>query len=103
MLRPLLALLLFVAGAAAQLQPEVFPEIDAAIRLAIADGRLPGGVVWVEHGGEHYEKAIGERAVEPEREAMTADTIFDAASLTKVIATTTCVMKLIEEGKVELD
>jgi uncharacterized protein YbbC (DUF1343 family)/CubicO group peptidase (beta-lactamase class C family) len=103
MFRPLLALFVFMAAASAQLQPEVFPEIETAVRLAIAEGRLPGGVVWVEHGGEHYEKAIGERAVEPVREAMTADTIFDAASLTKVIATTTCVMKLIEQGKIELE
>ncbi len=103
MFRPLLSLFVFTAVASAQLQPEVFPEIDAAIRLAITEGRLPGGVVWVEHGGEHFEKAIGERVVEPGREAMTSDTIFDAASLTKVIATTPCVMKLIEQGKVELD
>ena len=103
MFRPVLLLVVFAAVASAQLQPEVFPEIETAIRLAITEGRLPGGVVWVERGGEHYEKAIGERAVEPEREAMTGDTIFDAASLTKVIATTTCVMKLIEQGKMELD
>ena len=102
MFRPLFWLFAFAAVASAQLQPEVFPEIETAIRLAIAEGRLPGAVVWVERGGEHYEKAIGERAVEPEREAMTVDTIFDAASLTKVVATTPCVMKLIEQGKVEL-
>jgi len=102
-IRPLLLLLALAAVASAQLQPEVIPEIETAIRLAISEGRLPGGVVWVEHGTEHYEKAIGERAVEPEREAMTSDTIFDAASLTKVIATTTCVMKLVEQGKVEVD
>lgn len=103
MIRPLLLLLALAAVASAQLQPEVFSEIDMAIRLAITEGRLPGGVVWVEHGTEHYEKAIGERAVEPKREAMTSDTIFDAASLTKVIATTMCVMKLMEQGKVEVD
>jgi uncharacterized protein YbbC (DUF1343 family)/CubicO group peptidase (beta-lactamase class C family) len=85
------------------LQPEVFPEIESAVRLAIADGRLPGGVVWIEHKGEHYAKSLGERAVEPQREAMTEDTIFDAASLTKVIATLPCIMKLIEQGRIELD
>lgn len=96
-------LLAFGVVASAQLQPEVFPEIDAAIRLAVTEGRLPGGVVWVEHGGEHYAKAVGERAVEPQREAMTPDTIFDAASLTKVVATTSCLMKLIEQGRVDLE
>jgi uncharacterized protein YbbC (DUF1343 family)/CubicO group peptidase (beta-lactamase class C family) len=99
MLRPLLFLAL---SASAQLQPEVFPEIDGAIRLAITEGRLPGGVVWVQHGTEHYGKALGERAVEPQREKMTMDTIFDAASLTKVVATTTAVMKLVENGQVDL-
>lgn len=103
MFRPVLLLLASAALAAAQLQPEVFPEIETAIRLAITEGRLPGGVVRVEHGGAHFEKTIGDRAVEPAREAMTSDTIFDAASLTKVLATTPCVMKLIELGKVELD
>ncbi|MGB0008456.1 MAG: exo-beta-N-acetylmuramidase NamZ domain-containing protein, partial [Candidatus Sulfotelmatobacter sp.] len=43
------------------------------------------------------------RALEPRREPMTLDTIFDLASLTKVIATTTAVMQLVEEGKVRLN
>jgi len=40
--------------------------------------------------------------VEPAPEPMTLDTIFDVASLTKVIATTTSVMKLVEDGRVRL-
>ena len=103
MFRPVLLLLVLAAVASAQLQPEVFPEIETAVRLAITEGRLPGGVVWVERGGEQYARALGERAVEPVRERMSLDTIFDAASLTKVIATTTCVMKLIERGQVDLE
>ena len=47
-----------------------------------------------------YRKAFGERSLEPRREAMTVDTIFDLASLTKVIATTTAVMQLVEQGKI---
>jgi len=39
----------------------------------------------------------------PSPEAMTEDTIFDLASLTKVVATTTSVMKLIEEGRIRLN
>ncbi len=73
--------------------------MDAAISLAIADGRCPGGVLWLEHDGVAYHRAFGNRAVEPVREAMTEDTIFDAASLTKVIATTTAVMQLVERGR----
>src|SRR5262249_33794289 len=45
----------------------------------------------------------GNRALVPKREPMTTDTVFDAASLTKVIATTSCVMKLFEEGKIRLN
>ncbi len=43
------------------------------------------------------------RSLEPVKEAMTVDTIFDLASLTKCIATTTSVMKLVQEGKVRLN
>ncbi len=78
-------------------------QMDAAITLAIADGRCPGGVLWLERDGAAFRKSFGARAVEPEREAMTEDTIFDAASLTKVIATTTSVMQFIERGQFTLD
>jgi CubicO group peptidase (beta-lactamase class C family) len=82
---------------------EKLAEMDAAIDAAIADKRCPGGVLWLEHNGTAYHKAYGNRALVPEREAMTEDTIFDAASLTKVIATTPAVMLLIERGQVKLD
>ena len=54
-------------------------------------------------GAVIYRKAYGERALEPRREAMTPDTIFDLASLTKVIATTTAVMQIFEQGKIRLN
>ena len=50
-----------------------------------------------------YRKAFGHRSLEPRRELMTVDTIFDIASLTKVVATTTAVMQLFERGKVRLN
>ena len=78
-------------------------EIDATIERAIGEKRCPGGVLWIEHRGVAYRKAYGSRAVEPEREAMTEDTIFDAASLTKVVATTPAIMLLIQRGQIELD
>src|SRR5207302_7086995 len=63
-----------------------------------------GAVLAVGHDGKViYRKAYGERSLEPRREAMTVDTIFDMASLTKVIATTTAVMQLMELGKVRLN
>ena len=78
-------------------------EIDALIDLAIHDGKCPGGVLWIEHRDVAYHKAYGSRAVESAREATTEDTIFDAASLTKVVATTPAVMLLIERGQIEMD
>jgi len=78
--------------------------VDAVINQAIADGNIPGAVLVVGHNGMViYRKAYGNRALEPKREPMTLDTIFDLASLTKVIATTTAVMQLVEQGKVRLN
>jgi CubicO group peptidase (beta-lactamase class C family) len=77
--------------------------MDAAIEQAIAEQKCPGGVLWLEHNGKAYHKAFGYRAIAPQREAMTEDTIFDAASLTKVVACTPAVMLLIQRGQVKLD
>jgi len=79
------------------------PALDAAIEKAIAAHKTPGAVVLIGQPGRIlYEKAYGERSIEPTHEKMTVDTIFDAASLTKVIATTSSVMKLFEQGKIRL-
>jgi uncharacterized protein YbbC (DUF1343 family)/CubicO group peptidase (beta-lactamase class C family) len=78
--------------------------VDAVIEQAIADGNIPGAVLLVGHNGRVvYRKAYGSRALEPKREPMTLDTIFDLASLTKVVATTTAVMQLVQQGKVRLN
>ncbi|MCH7747362.1 MAG: beta-lactamase family protein, partial [Acidobacteria bacterium] len=78
-------------------------RIETLIEDAIRDGRLPGAVVVVGHAGEIvYTGAFGARAVDGPPEAMTPDTIFDLASLTKVVATTTSVMILVEEGRLRL-
>ena len=78
--------------------------VDRAIHEAIGQGRLPGAVLIVGHDGRVvYRKAYGDRAVFPQTEAMTADTIFDLASLTKVVATTPSLMKLFEEGRFRLN
>ena len=80
------------------------PDFDAPINQAVHDDLIPGAVLLIGHDGKVvYRKAYGERALIPEREPMTIDTIFDAASLTKVIATTSCVMKLFEAGKIKLN
>ncbi len=78
--------------------------VDSVIEQAIADGNIPGAVLVIGHDGAVvYRKAYGSRALDPKREPMTIDTVFDLASLTKVIATTTSVMQLVEHGKVRLN
>ena len=78
--------------------------LDAVMEHAVAAGNMPGGVLLVGHDGHVvYRKAFGMRSLEPTREPMTVDTIFDMASLTKCVATTTSMMKLIEDGKVRLN
>src|ERR1700688_3731202 len=78
--------------------------VDAIIEQAVAEGNIPGAVLVVGHDGAVvYRKAYGSRALEPRREPMTLDTVFDLASLTKVIATTTAMMQLVEQGKVRLN
>ncbi|HEU4891806.1 MAG TPA: exo-beta-N-acetylmuramidase NamZ domain-containing protein [Vicinamibacterales bacterium] len=77
--------------------------IEPLVRHDIEQKRLPGAVVLIGVGDRIvYQKAIGDRALVPAREPMTLDTIFDLASLTKVVATTTSVMLLIEQGKLRL-
>ncbi|MDT7688607.1 MAG: hypothetical protein QOE46_1366 [Acidobacteriota bacterium] len=77
--------------------------IDAAVNDAIEKKELPGAVVLVaRRGGIVWRKAYGSRALLPRREVMTTDTIFDLASLTKVLATATSIMILVERGKVRL-
>jgi uncharacterized protein YbbC (DUF1343 family)/CubicO group peptidase (beta-lactamase class C family) len=74
--------------------------LDAIVNDAIAQQQIPGAVLMVGHDGQVvYRKAYGSRVIEPRREAMTLDTVFDCASLTKVVATTTAIMQLWEQGK----
>jgi uncharacterized protein YbbC (DUF1343 family)/CubicO group peptidase (beta-lactamase class C family) len=78
--------------------------VDEQLGQAVHSGLIPGAVLLIGHNGSVvYRKAYGERALIPKREPMTVDTIFDAASLTKVIATTPSVMKLFEQGKIRID
>jgi len=78
--------------------------LDPIIHKAVADGNIPGAVLLVGHNGKVvYRKAFGFRALEPVREPMTLDTVFDLASLTKCLATATSVMKLVEQGRVRLN
>lgn len=79
-------------------------RVGDVVHQAINDNELPGAVVIVGHNGHIvYRKAFGDREVEPRHEKMTVGTIFDCASLTKVVATSPAVMQLVEEGKIRLN
>jgi uncharacterized protein YbbC (DUF1343 family)/CubicO group peptidase (beta-lactamase class C family) len=78
--------------------------LDSIVQEAIHDEQIPGAVVLIGHDGQViYRKAFGERSLEPRREPMTVDTIFDLASLTKVVATTTAVMQLVQKGQIRVN
>ena len=78
--------------------------VDTVIQEAIRAGNVPGAVLIVGHNGTVvYRKAYGSRALEPRREVMTLDTVFDLASLTKVVATTSAVMQLFERGQIKMN
>jgi uncharacterized protein YbbC (DUF1343 family)/CubicO group peptidase (beta-lactamase class C family) len=83
-----------------------FPDaaIDAAVADAIASASVPGAVVVIgRHDRVLFRRAYGYRELEPERAAMTLDTLFDLASVTKPVATATSIMVLVERGKITLD
>jgi uncharacterized protein YbbC (DUF1343 family)/CubicO group peptidase (beta-lactamase class C family) len=81
-----------------------FSAVDAVVQKAVDTGNIPGAVVLAGHKGEVvYRKAFGWRSLQPRRERMTLDTIFDLASLTKPLATATCVMRLVQLGQVRLN
>ena len=105
---PVILLVLFAAmTVCAGDVPLVLPEKAAAITRvvdhAMADGLVAGGVVLVgNRTGVVYEASFGRMAATPDALPVTSETLFDVASLTKVIATTPAVMKLAEEGRVRL-
>src|SRR5450432_1923865 len=89
--------------AAANISSQRLAQMDPIIEEAIRQHQLPGAVVLAARQGRVvWEKAYGARAIEPTGEPMTTDTIFDMASLTKVVATATSIMILVERGKVRL-
>lgn len=81
--------------------PDRLAVLDTIVKDAIQSGEIPGAVLLIGHSGQVvYRKAFGNRSVEPRREPVTVDTVFDLASLTKVVATTIAVMQLVEKGKI---
>ncbi|MBI4610193.1 MAG: DUF1343 domain-containing protein [Candidatus Rokubacteria bacterium] len=96
--------LLLALGIPAAAHSQDFSAVDQAALDAVNAGEIPGAVILVGQGERVlYRKAFGLRSLLPAREPMTEDTIFDVASLTKVMATAPAVLLLVEQEKVSLD
>ncbi len=81
-----------------------FSSIDGSMAKALKDRLIPGAVVLIGHDGHVvFEKAYGDSSYIPQPVPMTVNTIFDMASITKVMATTTAVMQLYQEGRFRLN
>src|SRR5215471_14763206 len=103
MAAPTFAQLPAAAPSAAGMSQTQLSHIDEAIAAEIVKKQLPGAAVLVGRQGKVvWRHAYGNRTLEPQTEPMTPDTIFDLASLTKVVATATSVMILVERGQVRL-
>jgi len=82
-------------------------RVDRAIEKSIASAEIPGAVIGARMPKdgemlEHFSES-GLAVLQPERIPMTRRTIFDLASLTKPLATSTATLLLVDEGAVELD
>ena len=79
------------------------------VAAAIEAGRIPGAVFGLiersvrGENGERTVRVAGFAQIEPTREAMRRETWFDLASLTKVVFTTTMILRLVESGRIALD
>lgn len=93
----------WAAPAAPAFKADRLSDMATAITNAIAEKNIPGAVLWLERQGLTYHKAFGKRSITPTNEVMSEDTIFDVASLTKVVATTPAMLLLIERGQIKVD
>lgn len=80
-----------------------FARIDTVMNDAIAARRLPGAVFHLERGGAIHERAYGRLSYDAEAPQVSTDTVFDAASLSKVLATAPAILLLHQDGKLDLD
>ncbi len=82
---------------------EKLAPIGQIVEAQIQAGNLPGAVVLVGHQDKVvYQRAFGLRRLQP-AQPMTLDTIFDLASLTKPVVTTTAILQLVEQERLQLD
>ena len=75
----------------------------APVAAAIEAGRIPGAVFGLVEHGERSVRVAGHAQIEPTREPMRRETWFDLASLTKVVFTTTIILRLVASGRIALD
>ena len=87
-----------------QLNEEQLAPISSIVEKTINKGKISGAVVLIGNRERViYRQAFGYRSLKPEKIIMTTNTIFDLASLTKVVTTTTAILQLVEAGKMRLD
>ncbi|TDU71103.1 uncharacterized protein YbbC (DUF1343 family) [Prosthecobacter fusiformis] len=82
---------------------QALQALNEVVTRAVEKKKPAGAVLWLEHGVEKHTLVSGTRALEPTTEAMTSDTVFDAASLTKVVVTAPAILLLSEQSKVDID
>jgi CubicO group peptidase (beta-lactamase class C family) len=83
---------------------EICEAAFAPAHAMVADRLIPGAMLGiVAADGTRAVRLSGDAAIEPERETLTREHWFDLASLSKVIATTTMILKLAEQGRINLD
>jgi CubicO group peptidase (beta-lactamase class C family) len=93
-----------MAGKKAEDGEKIVRYIKGFLQEGLSEGVFPGAVCLVSHGGKVViHQAVGLRSVRPKQEPMHKETIFDLASLTKPLATTSAIMKLVDQGKIALD
>ena len=87
-----------------KISEEELAPISKSVEQAIRVHQIPGAVILIANQGKVvYRRAFGHRALEPKKFPMTLDTLFDIASLTKVVGTTTALLQLVEDNKANLD
>ncbi len=93
----------FIAKATG-IRSDLLRNIAPIIETSISKGNYPGAVILIGHRGQIiYRGVFGNRRILPNVAPMRFGTIFDIASLTKVVATTPAIMQLVEQGKIEID
>lgn len=93
-----------ISAAAAGMSASRLEAIADVVQEGLNQSKMPGCVVTVgRRSGIVFQRAFGMRQVQPDKEEMTVDTVFDLASLTKPIATATSAMILVQQGKLDLD